>query len=161
MAWKVTFMMCHEKCSLRKDAPRNFAKFTGKHLCQSFVFNKVAGLLQKCSERYPDNCPPVRVGVWIKVRVSFRVGGQPDNWPREKLPPEVRVGVWPRVSFGVGGQFSSGPIVLEPFWKEWTGIPLKTMEISREEKIRNPLFSNTLQHPAALHHGGSFLIFEG
>ena len=23
---------------------RNFAKFTGKHLCQSFFFNKVAGL---------------------------------------------------------------------------------------------------------------------
>ena len=37
---------------------------------------------------YPDNCPqrkialpPVRVGVWVKVRVSFRVGGQPDNPP--------------------------------------------------------------------------------
>ena len=25
------------------------------------------------------NCPAVRVGVWVKVRVSFRVGGQPDN----------------------------------------------------------------------------------
>ena len=34
-----------------------------------------------------ENCPPVRVGVWVKVRVSFRVGGQPENCPREKLPP--------------------------------------------------------------------------
>ena len=31
--------------------------------------------------------PPVRVGVSVKVRVSFRVGGQPNNCPREKLPP--------------------------------------------------------------------------
>ena len=26
--------------------------------------------------KYPENCPPVRVRVWIMVRVSFRVGGQ-------------------------------------------------------------------------------------
>ena len=26
-----------------KDVLRNFAKFTGKHLCQSLFFNKVAG----------------------------------------------------------------------------------------------------------------------
>ena len=34
-----------------------------------------------------ENCPPVRVRVWVKVRVSFRVEGE----------------------------FSSGAIVLEPF----------------------------------------------
>ena len=28
----------------KKFVPRNFAKFTGKHLCQSLFFNKVAGL---------------------------------------------------------------------------------------------------------------------
>ena len=27
-----------------KGVPRNFTKFTGKHLCQSLFFNKVAGL---------------------------------------------------------------------------------------------------------------------
>ena len=25
---------------------------------------------------YPDNCPSVRVRVWVRVRVSFRVGRQ-------------------------------------------------------------------------------------
>ena len=30
--------------SVRKGVLRNFAKFTGKHLCQSLFFNKVAGL---------------------------------------------------------------------------------------------------------------------
>ena len=34
-----------------------------------------------------ENCPPVRVGVLVKVRVIFRVGGQPDNCLRRKLPP--------------------------------------------------------------------------
>ena len=29
--------------SVRKGAFRNFAKFTGKHLCQSLFFNRVAG----------------------------------------------------------------------------------------------------------------------
>ena len=28
----------------KKGVPGNFAKFTGKHLCQSLFFNKVAGL---------------------------------------------------------------------------------------------------------------------
>ena len=41
--------------------------------------------------RYPDNSPrgklppTVRVGVWVKVSVSFRVGGQPENSTRGKL----------------------------------------------------------------------------
>ena len=32
------------RCSVKKSGLRNFAKFTGKHLCQSFFFNKVADL---------------------------------------------------------------------------------------------------------------------
>ena len=34
-----------------------------------------------------ENCPPVGVGVWVKVKVSFRDVEQPDNCPREKLSP--------------------------------------------------------------------------
>ena len=32
----------HQRCSIKKGVLRNFAKFTGKHLCQSLFFNKVA-----------------------------------------------------------------------------------------------------------------------
>ena len=32
----------HRGCSVRKGVLRNFAKFSGKHLCQSLFFNKVA-----------------------------------------------------------------------------------------------------------------------
>ena len=34
-----------------------------------------------------ENCPLVKVGVWVKVRVNFRVGGQLDNYPGGKLSP--------------------------------------------------------------------------
>ena len=34
----------HRRCSLWKGVPRNFAKFTGKYLCQSLFLNKVADL---------------------------------------------------------------------------------------------------------------------
>ena len=33
----------HRRCSLREGVLRNFAKFTGKHQCQSLFFNKAAG----------------------------------------------------------------------------------------------------------------------
>ena len=34
----------HRRCSVKKNVLRNFAKFTGKHLCQSLFLNKVADL---------------------------------------------------------------------------------------------------------------------
>ena len=37
----------HQRCSAKKGVLRNFAKFTGKHLCQRLLFNKVAGLRRK------------------------------------------------------------------------------------------------------------------
>ena len=34
----------HQRYSIKIEVLKNFAKFTGKHLCQSLFFNKVAGL---------------------------------------------------------------------------------------------------------------------
>ena len=34
----------HQRCSIKKGVPKNFVKFTGKHLCQSLFLNRVAGL---------------------------------------------------------------------------------------------------------------------
>ena len=41
---KYMFRSSHRRCSVTKGDLRNFAKFTGKHLCQSLFFNKVAAL---------------------------------------------------------------------------------------------------------------------
>ena len=40
------FRSSHRRSSVRKGVLRNFAKFTGKHLCQSLILNKAAGLFQ-------------------------------------------------------------------------------------------------------------------
>ena len=38
------FRSSHWRSSVKKDVLQNFAKFTGKHLCQSLFFDKFAGL---------------------------------------------------------------------------------------------------------------------
>ena len=40
----------HRRCSVKKGVLTNFAKFTGKHLWQSFFLNKIAGLWLFSSE---------------------------------------------------------------------------------------------------------------
>ena len=42
--WATDFRSSCSEVFCRKAVFRNFAKFTGKHLCQSLFFNKVAGL---------------------------------------------------------------------------------------------------------------------
>ena len=44
---KKNLTTCERKISSYKPAFRNFAKLTGKHLCQRLFFNKIAG--QRCS----------------------------------------------------------------------------------------------------------------
>ena len=48
---RLVFRSRHRKCSVKKYVLRNFAKFAGKHLCQSLCFNKVAGLLAMLLKR--------------------------------------------------------------------------------------------------------------
>ena len=40
------FRSSHQRCSVRKGVRRNFVKFTGKHLCQSLFFDKVANFIE-------------------------------------------------------------------------------------------------------------------
>ena len=42
----------------KKGVLRNFAKFTGKHLCQSLFFNKVASGLRLQASGFIDNLQP-------------------------------------------------------------------------------------------------------
>ena len=59
-----------------------------------------------------ENYPLVRVGVLVKVRVSFRVGSN-QTIALEEICPLVGVRVWVRISFWGWGQFSLQPVVLE------------------------------------------------
>ena len=51
----------HRSCSIKKVALKNFAKFTGKHLCQSLVSNKVAGL------RLRYKCFPGKFAKFLRI----------------------------------------------------------------------------------------------
>ena len=45
----VSFKSIYRRCSVRKGVLRYFAKFTGKHLCQSLFFKKIADLPKVCN----------------------------------------------------------------------------------------------------------------
>ena len=60
---KSHYRSSHRRCSER-SVLSNFPKFTGKHLCQSLVFNKVAGLRQK---RLWHRCFPVNFGKFLRT----------------------------------------------------------------------------------------------
>ena len=65
------FRSSHQRCSMQKGVLRNFAKFTEKYLCQSLLFNKVAGLRLPTllKKRVWHSCFPVN---FVKVlRTAF------------------------------------------------------------------------------------------
>ena len=52
--WRTFFWL--NKVFCKKSVPKNFAKFTEKHLCQSLIFNKVAGVsLKKIMRMKPES----------------------------------------------------------------------------------------------------------
>ena len=57
----------HQRCSVRKSVLRNFAKFTGKHLCQVLFYNKGPATLLK--KRLWHRCFPM---IFVKfLRTPF------------------------------------------------------------------------------------------
>ena len=61
--WEMNFRSL--KVFYRKCVLRNFAKFTGKHLCQSLFFNKVAG------NRPVPECFPMNFSKFLKAPFFF------------------------------------------------------------------------------------------
>ena len=59
-----------QRCSARIGVLRNFAKFTGKHLCQSLFFNIVAGRLQLYfQKRLWHRCFPVNFATFLRTPI--------------------------------------------------------------------------------------------
>ena len=59
----------HRRCSLKEGILRNFTKFAGKHLCQSLLFNKVAGLRPAAllKKRLWHRCFPVNFVKFLRT----------------------------------------------------------------------------------------------
>ena len=58
----------HRRCSVKKGVLGNFAKFTGKHLCQRLFLNKVVGLRPAALLRRSlwDRCFPVNFAKFLR-----------------------------------------------------------------------------------------------
>ena len=61
----------HQMCSMKKGVLRNFAKFTGKHLCQRLFLNKAAG--KKSLWR---RCFPVNFAKFLRIPFSQNTSGR-------------------------------------------------------------------------------------
>ena len=59
----------HQRCSMKKGVLKNFAKFTGKHLCQSLFLNKVAELRPATllKKRPWHRCFPVNFAKLVRI----------------------------------------------------------------------------------------------
>ena len=60
-------------CSIKKGVLRNFAKFTGKHLCLSLFFSKVASLRPTTllKKRLWYRCFPVNFVIFQRTHATF------------------------------------------------------------------------------------------
>ena len=68
----------YRKCSVRKDVLINFAKFTGKHLCQGLIFNKVASLRPATllKKRLWHRCFPVNFAKFLRAPFLQNTSGR-------------------------------------------------------------------------------------
>ena len=79
MKWIInTYWSSHRRYSVRNFFFRNFAKFTGKHLCESLFFNKVAGLsLQKSLKKGLSHwCFPVNFTKFLRIPFLQNTSGR-------------------------------------------------------------------------------------
>ena len=68
----------HRGRSVKKDVLNNFTKFTGKHLCQSLVFNNIAGLRPATlsKKRLRHRCFPVNFAKFLRTPFLQKVSGR-------------------------------------------------------------------------------------
>ena len=83
----------HRRCSVKKIVLRNFAKITGKHLCQSFLFRKFASsrpanLLKK---GLSCRCLPVSFAKFLRTPFLQNTSGQLLLNIRTKITPQTSI----------------------------------------------------------------------
>ena len=68
----------HWRCSLRKGVLRSFLKVTGKHLCKSLLFNKVAGLRPATllKNKIWHRCFPINFAKFLRAHFLRSTSGQ-------------------------------------------------------------------------------------
>ena len=66
---EVVFRSSHRKCSVKTGVLKSFSELTGKHVCHSLYFNKVAGLppATLLKENLQHRCFPVNFGKFSRA----------------------------------------------------------------------------------------------
>ena len=74
----IKFRSSHQRCSARKGVLSSVIKFPVKHLCQSLVFNKVAGLSPATllKKRLWHRCFPVNFVKFLRTPFLHNASGQ-------------------------------------------------------------------------------------
>ena len=77
-SYTILIRSSHRRCSMEKGVLRNFTKFTGKHLCQNLVFNKLAGLRPATllKKRVWHRCFPVNFVKFLKTPFLQNTSGR-------------------------------------------------------------------------------------
>ena len=72
------FRSNYQRCSMKKGILRTFAKFTGKHICQSLFFNKVPGLSSATllKKRLMYRCFPVNFLKFLRTPFLQNTSGR-------------------------------------------------------------------------------------
>ena len=100
--WWAWFRSSHQRCSVRKGVLRNFAKYTGKHLCQSlFFFEKKKRLGHRCFPGYPDNCFPRKIIPRLGLGFGSRSGSVLGLWATRQLLRR-KITPWLGLGYGLG-----------------------------------------------------------
>ena len=79
----------HQGCSVKKGVRRNFAKFTGKHLCQGPFLMKLQYPVTLLKKRLQHRCFPVNFANFLRTpfsqntseRLLLVFGGMPERQP--------------------------------------------------------------------------------
>ena len=69
----------HQRCFMEKGVLRNSAKFTGKHLCQSFFFNKGTGVFLWILRNFEEHL--FTEHLWTTASVIIRFSTFPKSLP--------------------------------------------------------------------------------
>ena len=97
---RVDVRSSHRRCYVRKGVLRNFAKFTGKNLCQSLFFNKVPGFIKRETLAQVFSCQFCEISKNTFFREHLRVTASKlfsclwrrlKNWPKIKQLIRLRL----------------------------------------------------------------------
>ena len=122
----------HRRCSVKKDVFRNFAKFTGKHLCQSLFFNKVAGLKPETllKKRLWHRCFPTK---FCEISKNILFTGHLGTTPSviwKLLLMEIRFQI-DRKLFQLEHIFQKSLLEYSYYFEHWCKRPWKLLLIQR------------------------------